>query len=103
MGVLMTKVSIVDRAKTKFKFTRGDLIFGMRLIFWTSISICLLMSNEKNTSHSKQIGLSFVGIKLKLGNISFLQSVEKYDNWIQLMEYLVNVNKFATFYGFAHI
>lgn len=61
------------------------------------------MSNEKNTSHSKQIGLSFVGRKLKLGNMSFLQSVEKYDSWIQLMEYSVNVNKFANFYGFAHI
>ena len=35
--------------------------------------------------------------------MSFFQSVEKYDNWIQLMEYLVNVNKFATFYGFANI
>lgn len=61
------------------------------------------MSNEKNTSYSKQIRLSFVSIKLKLGNMSFFQSVEKYDNWIQLTEYLVNVNKFATFYGFANI
>ena len=61
------------------------------------------MSNEKNTSYSKQIRLSFVSIKLKLGNMSFFQSVEKYDNWIQFMEYLVNVNKFATFYGFANI
>ena len=75
----------------------------MCLIFWTSISTCFLMSNEKNTSYSKQIRLSFVSIKLKLGNMSFFQSVEKYDNWIQLMEYLVNVNKFATFYGFANI
>lgn len=61
------------------------------------------MSNEKNTSYSKQIRLSFVSIKLKLGNMSFFQSVEKYDNWIQLTEYLVNVNKFATFCGFANI